>query len=108
MAKAKTMKHILGFTKDLRDEVAIKMADQTDQPVYAEIELSDFYALQSMVGLYLKEAASKQEDAVATYQFYNKLAQKLENYIASEPDIDQMAEKMKSLMRWSCSTKKES
>ncbi len=84
------MKRIICFTKDLREEVA-KVAN-ADQTVYAEMTFGSFTALQAIVKKLYDEAASKKEDAVATFQFYTELMKAVKTYYSVEPDVEQMAE----------------
>lgn len=82
------MKQIIGFTKDLREEVNEILAGENkkDKKIFAEMTLENFTRLKSMVRKFLAEAEQKKEDAVATHQFYTELAKALENYSPTEED----------------------
>lgn len=82
------MKQIIGFTKDLRQEVNEILAGENklNTTVFTEMTLDNFWRLRCMVRKFLSEAEQKKDDAVATHQFYTELAEALENYSPTEED----------------------
>ena len=90
------MKTIINLTKDLQREAESKLiGNDVNEEVYVVVSKEKFLILQSLVGKYRQEAASKKEDAVATFQFYTELAEALkECYPAEEDCIESKIEDM--------------